>query len=140
MAHLGVMNLHVVTSSSMRPVLQVNDLLITRTASAEAAAVGDIVTIRHPDGHLITHRVLKNEPNPDGSGRLIYMQGDDNDVADPQPYAVETVDATIVRIPLVGGALQTLIRPPANYIALGSLALLMIASLMPRRPSRTQET
>lgn len=139
-AHLGAVSVHVVTSSSMQPALRTNDMLIARTVPASSAEVGDIVTLRHPGGHLVTHRVLENEPNFEGPGRLIVMQGDDNEAADPQPYPVEAVDATLMRIPLLGGALQAVARPPASYIAIGSLVLLAIAGLIPRRPSRTQET
>lgn len=136
-AYFGVVNVHVVTSSSMQPALQVNDMIVARPVPAEMVEVGDIATISHPDGHLVTHRVLSNDPDPEGDGRLISMQGDDNDVADPQPYAVETADATLLRIPLAGWAFQALVTPPASYVAIGSLVLLALAALIPgRNPER----
>ncbi|MGO1183323.1 MAG: signal peptidase I [Micrococcaceae bacterium] len=129
----GLLSLHVVTSSSMQPTLRVHDVLITRAVPADQVVRGDIATLIHPDGYRVTHRVLTNTEDPNGSGRLITMQGDDNDAADPQPYPVDEVEVNVLRVPWAGAVLQTLTTPPMSYVALGSLALVVVASLLPRR-------
>ena len=132
-AQLGLLGVHVVSSSSMQPTLKVGDLLVTRTVPAVNAEVGDIVTLHHPDGQLVTHRVLDNVPDPDGEGRLISMQGDDNEIADSVPYPAEEVHTALFSVPFLGGILQGLAQPPVSYIAILSLALIVAASFLPRR-------
>ncbi|WP_258935023.1 S24/S26 family peptidase [Nesterenkonia pannonica] len=73
-AQLDLVQLRAVQSSSMEPELSVGDLLLNRTVDASEAHEGEIATITHPDGHLVTHRVISNEPGPSGE-RLIEMQG-----------------------------------------------------------------
>lgn len=128
---LGVVNVHVVNSSSMQPALHTGDLLITRSTPADQVETGQVVTLTHPDGHRVTHRVLGNKPDPSGYGQLITMQGDDNDSEDPQPYPAYTVDKTLIRVPFLGGTVRSLSQPPAKYFVLGSIVLFGIASLLP---------
>lgn len=129
----GVVRLAAVTSSSMVPTLQVGDLVVTHPVPAADAVVGDIVTLVRPDGEQVTHRVLANDPAPDGHGRLIAMRGDGNTTADAAPYPVDTVDELLVRVPAVGGVVLGLAQSGARWILIGCLALLAVASLLPGR-------
>lgn len=135
-AYTGLLGIRAITSSSMQPTLNAGDMIISRTIPAAEAETGDIATLQHPDGHVVTRRVLANEPDPEGpedTGRLITMQGDDNDVADPRPYPATEVDVMLIRVPYLGGVFRAVSQPPVSYIALGSLALLLASGFMPAR-------
>ncbi|HEY0216677.1 MAG TPA: signal peptidase I [Cellulomonas sp.] len=136
----GMLAVQHVTSSSMVPALAVGDIVVTRTATAADARVGDIVTLTRPDGRQVTHRVLATAPDParagDPDARLITLRGDANSTDDPAPYPVTEVGLVVVRVPLVGGVLGGLAQSPRREIVLGALALVVVAALVPGRRRR----
>lgn len=138
-AHMDVVHLRVVQSSSMEPELSVGDLLVNRVVDAAEAEEGGIATILHPDGHLVTHRVLSNEAGESG-GRVIQMQGDDNTQADPVPYEAQTAELTLVRLPLIGRLGLWLDSASGLWIGLGVVGALMVmaAVMWPSRRRSTQ--
>ena len=65
-----------VRGTSMSPTFHHGDAILTRTVTAAAVDVGDIVTFPypHPDGKLITHRVIEEERS--GTTMTFVTQGD----------------------------------------------------------------
>lgn len=116
----------VFASGSMSPAYDTGALGIARTVPAADVVVGDVVSVRDPDGNRVTHRVADVAAATDGRA-LLNLQGDANSVPDPQVYAVETADRVVAGVPLVGYALNAAASPfgiaTAVLLALGALTL-----------------
>jgi signal peptidase I len=63
-----------VRGTSMSPTLRNGDAIVTRAVAASTVAVGDVVTFSHPDGGLITHRVIEQDRS--GATMTFVTQGD----------------------------------------------------------------
>ncbi|WP_051485790.1 signal peptidase I [Nocardioides sp. J54] len=116
----------VFASGSMSPAYDAGALGVARTVPAAEVALGDVVSVRDADGRRVTHRVVEFATVPDGRA-VLHLQGDANDVPDPQAYVVETVDRVVAGVPHVGYALNAAASPlgiaTAVLLALGALAL-----------------
>ena len=90
----------VITGHSMEPSIDRGDVVVVRPAPASVFVPGAVITfvdINHP-GHLITHRIVK--VNPDGT---LVTKGDHNHDDDPQSLAVANVKGrAVLRVPYVG--------------------------------------
>lgn len=140
-AQFGILQFRVVESSSMEPELSVGDMLINQHQPAAEAQVGEIATIAHPDGHLVTHRVLSNEPSDTyDTARDIEMQGDDNPIADASVYTVTDSESTLVTIPWVGHGVLALGAAPGVWLIVGITGVLMLiaAAVWPARSRPTK--
>jgi len=75
----------VVTTGSMRPVLDVGDLIYVKGVAPEEIQVGDIITFRPPAGYLsgtlVTHRVV--DVVYDANNVYFRTKGDNNPTVDP---------------------------------------------------------
>ncbi|HEY0187561.1 MAG TPA: signal peptidase I [Cellulomonas sp.] len=132
----GVLQVATVTSASMIPALGVGDLVVSRPIAARDAQVGDVVTLIRPDGAQVTHRVTAT--TCDGADCLITLRGDANALTDPEPYPVREVGILVARVPVLGGLLAAVGRPPARTLLIVALVLAAMASLLPRRARRPQ--
>jgi signal peptidase I len=65
-----------VRGTSMSPTLHDGDAILTRSVTASAIEVGDVVTFPypHPDGKVVTHRVIEQERS--GTTLSFVTQGD----------------------------------------------------------------
>ncbi|MFT4285757.1 MAG: signal peptidase I, partial [Protaetiibacter sp.] len=119
-----------VEGGSMAPALERGELVLIDTRGADAIGAGDAVTVRQPDGTLLTHRVLAVAPD----GRLT-TRGDANAVQDAA--AVErsaVVGAVVARIPHpYAGAIAASQALPGR-ISLGAALLGLV--LLPLGPPR----
>ena len=71
---------YVVSSGSMEPVLQINDVLIVRDGGSWGGLkVGDIIVFNRPDGgdRVIVHRIIEIDEDADGD-RTVRTKGDAN--------------------------------------------------------------
>ncbi len=85
----------IVNGNSMEPGMRRGDLAIVRPA--DAYAVGDIVTYRHPEINHVIHRIVDIE-----GGRLV-LQGDNNDFLDSyRPTHSEVVGKLWFHVPGAG--------------------------------------
>lgn len=96
---------YVIVSGSMKPLIKIQDAVITKRTSEENIKVGDVVTYRSLDpafyGILITHRVTGiSETN----GKKIYTtKGDYNETTDRTPVSFDQIQGKVVmRIPKIG--------------------------------------
>ncbi len=119
-------HLIVITGGSMEPTIPLGGLVLAeRPADPAAIAVGDIVTIRLPQGTVYTHRVARIE---DTSGvRLLVTKGDNNDSADAAPVPVdEVIGVARLWVPL-GGYVVTFLQTTQGRIAFFALLVALFA-------------
>ena len=113
------MKLFVITTESMEPYINQNDIVITKKVKAENIKEGDVITFSK-NGKVITHRVVKiNNLNDEFS---FVTKGDNNTVEDTQEiYFNEIEGKYFIKIPKIG----LLIKQIENQI-LGLVILLVI--------------
>ncbi|MCU1468301.1 MAG: signal peptidase [Actinomycetia bacterium] len=117
----------VVSSGSMRPALQVGDLVVTTAVPADHLHVGDIVSFddRNGTGELITHRVRSVVAN--GSEMRVETRGDANAVSEIWDVPNRTVlRRTVLDVPAVGGVISDLGAPSVRVGLLGAGAALAV--------------
>lgn len=92
-------NMHTVMSESMKPSINVGDMIVTGPPYGplgQGMQTGAIVTYQHGDA-LITHRVLS------GDYSSLVTKGDAAEEADPWPVSVTSVTGTyLFKIPYLG--------------------------------------
>ena len=100
-------NAYVVLSGSMLPVIQINDVVVTKKVPEEELEIGDIITFISPDdrfgGISITHRIIDRLYDEEQGIYTFKTQGDNNNVADgvPVPNA-NILGKVILKIPKLG--------------------------------------
>ncbi|MBE4907938.1 signal peptidase I [Bacillus luteolus] len=91
-----------ILSNSMQPAFNAGDIILINTEIEPQ--VNDVITYKHPDGMLITHRAIDTVEE---NGKTLFVaQGDNNNVKD---------DVLIPREDILG--IQKAIVPGAGYIA-----------------------
>lgn len=70
---------YIVQSGSMEPTIMTGDLIFVRRNRGFANK--DIITFHDPQGHTITHRIIKTEKQPNGTMEFI-TKGDNNEDED----------------------------------------------------------
>lgn len=75
-----------VLTSSMAPAYPPGTFLVVKPTVVDTLRVGDVITYQIDSGRpdVITHRITGFSAGQDGE-RLLITQGDNNDVADPNP-------------------------------------------------------
>jgi signal peptidase len=93
-----------VLTSSMAPKYPPGTFLVVKPAEFDQLKVGDVVTFQIESGRpeVITHRITGFTASQDGE-RLLRTQGDNNDVADPDPVReVQVRGKLFYAVPYVG--------------------------------------
>jgi len=109
---------NVIASGSMRPTLDVGDIVVTVQTRPENIRVGDIIQYwRQGEPAPIIHRVIQ----VDRAGGITYIvtKGDANDAPDEPITVTQTVGKVVLIIPKIGWisiALKTAILAAASYI------------------------
>lgn len=129
---------YVVSSGSMVPVLNVNDVIIVRNGNSfDNLNVGDIIVFHRPgfdlpgaEDRIIVHRINQIGFTNDGQ-KVIVTKGDANDRIIPYiDYPIlekNYIGKVIFVIPGIGIITQIL-KPPVNYIIIGGILAFMIWS------------
>ena len=128
---LGVTNpFYVVSSGSMVPELEVNDIIIVQGKNPiDDVQIGDIIVFDRPSDHdrVIVHRVesITNE-NP----IELRTKGDANSASIPgTDYPItedEYIGTVILTVPQLGYVTKILM-PPTNYIIMAIIISIMVA-------------
>jgi signal peptidase len=123
----------VVVSGSMRPAIDVGDVILTDTGSGQVHA-GQVVLVRRPahPGQLLTHRVVR--VLPDGS---LVTRGDANAVQDPAPVPRSDL-LGVVRLVLPGLGRPAMLARRHDAGDLLWTALLAVAALLVALPPGQQ--
>jgi len=94
----------VVSSGSMRPTLEVGDLIIVKRVpllQLNAAPMnGDIIVYKKPNGDLVVHRLV-NKTKIDG-GYILITKGDANTVSDHPFPDQRYIGKVVARMPFIG--------------------------------------
>lgn len=93
-----------VLTSSMAPAYPPGTFLVVKPTVVDTLRVGDVITYQIDSGQpdVITHRITGFSAGQDGE-RLLITQGDNNDVADPNPVMEMQVRGELFyAVPYVG--------------------------------------
>ena len=102
---VGLFPVHPTTviGGSMRPTLDVGDVVIVVEVPADTIEPGDIIQFREAEGSTTVHRVVEIQET---EGNTVFVtQGDANRAPDPEPVLADNVVGKVVfNIPKVGWA------------------------------------
>ena len=102
---VGLFPVHPTTviSGSMRPTLDVGDVVIVIKVPADTINPDDIIQFREEEGITTVHRVVEIQET---EGNMVFVtQGDDNRTPDPNPVLADNVVGKVIfNIPKVGWA------------------------------------
>lgn len=99
-----------VLTSSMAPKYPPGTFLVVKPTDVDQLQVGDVVTYQLESGRpeVITHRITGFTAGQDGE-RMLITQGDNNDVADPDPVRdIQVRGELSYAVPYVGFAANAL--------------------------------
>ena len=118
-----------VVSGSMEPTYSVGDLLYVKEVDPDAVKVGDPITfVLNEDLVVATHRVVRI----DAQARHFYTKGDANETADAAPVHFNNlIGVPQFSIPLLGYVSAYIQNPPGTYVAIGVVAVLLVAVFLP---------
>ncbi len=126
----------VVRSGSMRPSIEVGDVVLSRTVAASSVRPGDIVTVHGGDiaEDSLTHRVVSIEV--DGDQVLLQTRGDANAVGERWTLPRDAhVGRTVRRVPWIGTPGLWVRGDAFRTGAVVAAGLLLATSLLRRRRS-----
>ncbi len=149
-ASFGSNPFYVVSSGSMEPKLQINDVLIVRDGGSWGdLKVGDIIVFNRPEGgdRVIVHRIVEINEDSDG-GRTVRTKGDANPSSIPGTDFPIRKDDYIGRVVYVVpgiGVVTKVISPPVNYIIIAIILAILFFNRLGRKdkgaaPPGTQDT
>jgi signal peptidase len=130
---------YVVSSGSMVPNLNVNDILVVRDGdSFKDLKVGDIIVFDRPDGadRVIVHRVAEIFDDSEGNHQIIRTKGDANDGSIPGTDFPIREDDYIGKVAYVipgAGVVTKILSPPVNYIIIAAIIALMVVTQISKR-------
>ncbi len=133
---------YVVSSGSMIPTLNVNDVLIIQGGNFNEIQVGDIIVFHRPNIHdkIIVHRVIEiNEVN---GVRVVTTKGDANPSVIPgTDYPItddDYIGKVIFVIPKLG-YVTNIIPPPVNYIIVAIILVLIFMNTMKKNKKKSSD-
>ncbi|WP_096156684.1 signal peptidase I [Bacillus sp. FJAT-45066] len=91
-----------ILSNSMQPEFNAGDVILIKPNLEPK--INDVVTFKHPDGILVTHRIIDSSME---NGQVVYItKGDNNNVQD---------DGRVTQESIIG--VQTSVLPNAGHVA-----------------------
>jgi signal peptidase I len=136
---------YVVSSGSMVPNLNVNDILVVRDGNSfQDLKVGDIIVFDRPDGadRVIVHRVAEIFDDSEGNHQIIRTKGDANDGSIPGTDFPIREDDYIGKVAYVipgAGVVTKILSPPVNYIIIGAIIALMVVTQISKRKNNNNK-
>lgn len=136
---------YVVSSGSMVPNLNVNDILIVRDGNSfQDLKVGDIIVFDRPDGadRVIVHRVAEIFDDSEGNHQIIRTKGDANDGSIPGTDFPIREDDYIGKVAYVipgAGVVTKILSPPVNYIIIAAIIALMVVTQISKRKNNNNK-
>jgi signal peptidase len=133
---------YIVSSGSMIPTLEVNDILMVRNGGSwDDLKVGDIIVFNRPDGEdrVIVHRVAEIDELGDG-GRVVRTKGDANPASIPgtdYPIREDNYIGRVVYVMQGAGIIAKVISPPVNYIIIAVILVILFFTKMGKKKDGT---
>jgi signal peptidase I len=130
---------YVVSSGSMVPNLNVNDILVVRDGNSfQDLNVGDIIVFDRPDGadRVIVHRIAEIFDDSEGNHQIIRTKGDANDGSIPGTDFPIREDDYIGKVAYVipgAGVVTKILSPPVNYIIIAAIIALMVVTQISKK-------
>jgi signal peptidase len=129
---------YVVSSGSMEPHLQINDVLIVRDGGSWGELkVDDIIVFNRPDGgdKVIVHRIIDIDEDSDGK-ITIRTKGDANPSSIPgTDYPIREnnyIGKVIFVVPGIG-VMAEVIRPPINFVIIAIILAILFFNRLGRK-------
>jgi signal peptidase len=137
---------YVVSSGSMIPVLNINDVLIVKNGNSNSfdnLKIGDIIVFHAAaEDRIIVHRIANIQTGSHGE-RIITTKGDANYASIPgvdNPIRVQQYVGKVVYVIPGLGLITRVISPPVNYIIIAViLAILFVNRLGRRKDAETSQ-
>lgn len=129
---------YIVSSGSMIPTLEVNDILMVRNGGSwDDLKVGDIIVFNRPDGEdrVIVHRVAEIDERGDGE-RIVRTKGDANPASIPgtdYPIREDNYIGRVVYVMQGAGIVAKVISPPVNYIIIAVILVILFFTKMGKK-------
>ena len=138
---------YVVSSGSMIPALNINDVLIVKDGNSnsfDSLKIGDVIVFHAAaEDRVIVHRVAEIQTGFHGE-RIITTKGDANDASIPgvdNPIRVSQYIGKVVYVIPGLGLITKVISPPVNYIIIAViLAVLFVNRLGRRKDAETSQS
>jgi signal peptidase I len=136
---------YVVSSGSMVPNLNVNDILVVRDGNSfQDLNVGDIIVFDRPDGadRVIVHRIAEIFDDSEGNHQIIRTKGDANDGSIPGTDFPIREDDYIGKVAYVipgAGVVTKILSPPVNYIIIAAIIALMVVTQISKRKNNNNK-
>lgn len=120
-----------VLSGSMRPTIDVGELVIVKMCEPGDIEVGDIVTKSvNEDGSLtLTHRVIEKYSDAETGKTMLITQGDNNMSADEAMPAEEAIGTMEIHIPYLGYAVGFL-KENVIFVVVLLIALVILITAL----------
>jgi len=137
---------YIVSSGSMVPNLNINDILIVRDGdSFKNLKVGDIIVFNRPDGadRVIVHRVAEIFGDSEGNQEIIRTKGDANDASIPGtdfPIKEDDYIGKVIYVIPGAGFITKVLSPPVNYIIIAAIIALMIFSQIGKKEKKDKNS
>src|SRR5215510_3049941 len=128
---------YIVSSGSMVPALNVNDILVVGDGNAfNDLRVGDIIVFHRPAGEdkIIVHRVSEIQTDSRGE-RVIMTKGDANPESIPGtdfPIRLKNYIGKVKFVIPSVGMIPKILSPPVNYILIGIVITVLLVTLIKR--------
>jgi signal peptidase len=136
---------YIVSSGSMIPSLEVNDILIVRDGGSwTELKIGDIIVFNRPDGEdrVIVHRVIEINEGGDGE-RVIRTKGDANPASIPgtdYPIREDNYIGKVVYVMQGAGIIAKVISPPVNYIIIAVILVILFFTKMGKKKNSSNSS
>ncbi|MCZ4080478.1 signal peptidase I [Rhodococcus sp. H36-A4] len=111
-------------SGSMSPSIDTGALAFARTVPASDIHVGDVISVNDAQGNRITHRVVGVD-TVSGDIAEVRLQGDANEQADIEPYAITAAERVFFHANGFGYVASWLTSPVAKTVGLLSVGLML---------------
>lgn len=99
---------YLISTSSMEPTLNEEDIIIIKKCKEEELEKGDIITYKIDDGNIITHRIIDILDEDSGEKKYV-TKGDNNNIEDSEHILFSEIEGKmIIKIPRLGKVLNVL--------------------------------
>ncbi len=140
-ASFGSNPFYVVSSGSMVPKLQINDVLVVRDGGSwDDLKVGDIIVFHKPQGEdrVIVHRIAEIDVDSDGE-RVIRTKGDANPASIPGtdfPIREDDYIGKVIYVIPGVGVITKVISPPVNYIIIAIILAILFFNRLGKKDDK----
>jgi hypothetical protein len=125
----GVAHTSVIGTDAMRPAFVAGDLVVSTPVATDALRPGDVISLpAEGSTRLVTERVISIEQLADGEWSIL-AKSDGAGMAAEHILGAQAWAPT-VRVPVIGGVVQSVLEPRVGLPLLAAFGLLVVAALL----------